>query len=94
MPLKAFNPDLKEHRLIPTNGERADRAAKALTFYRRTTHGRAYAATTPVFRENVVDLIGDLLHFAHREGFNPEAVLRCAQMHFEDETNLVNHQSP
>ena len=35
--------------------------------------------------DNIVDLIADLLHLAHAQGFDTEAITRMATNHFEAE---------
>jgi hypothetical protein len=35
---------------------------------------------------NIIDLMVGLLHLCHREGIDTDQVLRCAEMHFEEET--------
>ena len=34
---------------------------------------------------NIIDLITNLLHLAHQEGLDPQAILRMAETHFEEE---------
>jgi len=35
--------------------------------------------------ENIIDLVTNLLHLAHQEGLDPQAILRMAEIHFEEE---------
>jgi len=58
-----------------TNEERASRAADMVQSF-----GWREGAET-----DIIDLITNLLHLAHQEGLDPQAILRMAETHFEEE---------
>lgn len=79
----------------PTNADRAAWAKEALAvFTTRTFRGDHPDRMNPDDLKSAVgDLIADLLHFAGRQGFGPEGILRTACGHFgyelAEETRLA-----
>jgi hypothetical protein len=87
--------------LHPNNAERAEWAESAVnTFGHETYGGRTFTAEvnsyladdlTPDQTENsdaytmIQDLIGDCLHLAKREGWDPDDLLRRAKNNFDHE---------
>ena len=58
-----------------TNAERARRASDMVQSF-----GWREEVET-----DIIDLITNLLHLAHQEGLDPQAILRMAEIHFEEE---------
>src|SRR5262249_48881873 len=79
--LKTFNPEggNSDHvaGLTRTNGQRAASAERVFQQYPSDCHAT----------EKLTDLFTDLLHLAHREGWNFDEALALATQHFIDETN-------
>lgn len=71
----------------PTNADRARWAKNALAVFTAETYGGDHPDT--MFRGDletaVSDLIADLLHFAVRQGFDTDEIIRSAVFHFEAE---------
>jgi len=67
----------------PTNQERAEHAGNAITEY-LSSKGEAW--DEPAYPEEIIDLISDLLHHAHRLDFDTEHIYRIALTHFQYET--------
>lgn len=65
----------------PTNEDRADWAEDALEYYSERVGDTAEEQPTAV-----VDLLGDLMHFCNRRGFNFSTLLATAEMHYDAET--------
>jgi len=61
--------------MTQTNGMRADRAARAFQQYESDYEEE----------EKLSDLLADLQHLAHREGWDYDDALRAARMHFDAE---------
>jgi hypothetical protein len=71
----------------PTNADRAEWAKQALATFTARTYGGDHpdAMDRGDLETAVYDLIADLLHFAYRQGFDTDAVLASAVLHFEAE---------
>jgi hypothetical protein len=67
-----------------TNGMRADWAAKALEVFQRACQMEGEDADVAA-----ADLICDLLHHVHGQGYDPEEVLENGLRHFEAEAGEV-----
>jgi len=67
----------------PTNQERAEYAGNAITEY-LSSKGDAW--NEPARPEEITDLICDLIHHAHRLGFDTERIYGLALVHFQIET--------
>lgn len=66
-----------------TNKERAALAKRALDA----------AATTPDTPEtDIIDLVANLLHLAHRECLDSDSIIRIAKNHFEHEVEGANNK--
>ena len=75
--LPPFDPDKREDHLCPSNGERAIRAAEAVTVWR----GRE-----AVDESDLADLLSDLMHLAHRDRVDFNEQLARAQRNFAAES--------
>jgi hypothetical protein len=76
MELKDFDPNGgSADDVTQTNGMRADRAANVFQRYESDYQGT----------ERLTDLLADLQHLAHREGWDFERALTSARMHFDAE---------
>ena len=76
MNLVPFDPDGgSDDDVTQTNGMRADRGAAAFQRYESDCEGE----------EKLIDLLTDLQHLAHREGWNFEEAVKFAVMHFDAE---------
>lgn len=70
-----------------TNAERADAAMIALEWHAAEKDGTGTTdMTVPgVLEEEMIDLLADLEHLAHRKGIFFESILRIARGHFAEE---------
>jgi len=79
--LRDFDPNgYSADDVTQTNGMRADRAAGAFRQYESDCEGA----------EKLSDLLADLHHLAHREGWDFDDALRAARMHFDAEAKWPN----
>jgi len=71
----------------PTNADRAEWALEALAVFTRRTYGGDDPGSMDRgdLETAVYDLIADLLHYADRQGFDTDAVLAAAVLHFKAE---------
>jgi len=71
----------------PTNADRAEWARQALAVLTATTYGGDHPDTMDHgdLETAVYDLIADLLHYAERQGFDTDEIIRSALFHFEAE---------
>ncbi len=71
----------------PTNADRAEWAKQALATFMARTCGRHHPDTMDRgdLETAIYDLIADLLHFAHRQGFDASDILWRAHGHYEAE---------
>ncbi len=71
----------------PTNADRARWAKNALAVFTAETYGGDHPDTMDRgdLETVIYDLIADLLHFAARQGFDTDEILRSASFHFEAE---------
>ncbi len=71
----------------PTNADRARWAKEALAIFTSQTYSDDHPDT--MHRDDlecaIGDLICDLLHYAHREAFDPGVILQHAREHFSAE---------
>lgn len=63
------------------NGTRAESGAAALEgFYEACSDAVDEDTAT-----NLTDLIADVMHYAHREGYDAKSIVYMAQLHYEEE---------
>lgn len=78
-PNKPASPKPEEYEGCPTVGDRATNAEKALK-------GFTDAIMEPISSYHAKDLIADILHLAHREGWDINQLLESAKTTYEAES--------
>ena len=62
-----------------------DAAERGLDHYNQAREGGKLGELVDTLEADLIDLITDLLHLAHRRDEDAHLILRMAEMHFKDE---------